>query len=311
MSVNIKLKNRNGTSQTFSGVNSIVLPKDGGGTQEFVLDDALPQLNTPSISISQNTLSISNPATNGNFATEFAVLAGGTEVGTTSTATYDLASNVTGDTATITVKARGTKFRDSEESTSATYERYYTVTMYDDDETTLIGTEQVKHGQMPTAPSKAGFEFVEWVDGNGSPVTSIDEDISIYAVWTDTIIISAGTYQLNETSPLDNFVVEFYTPSSFQVIYDGGTPKSANHFLAKLDTGMGMPPYPEIIYKAGTVNQGMLLTRLESTTATTIKWTTHPTYGADLMKYVIAVSGDWELSLTYGHWFNDIFHKVT
>ena len=73
-----------------------------------------PTLNAPTISLSDSTLTITNPATNGNFATAYKVYDGETLVATVTTTTVDLSAYITtAGTHTITVKAAGTNFVDS------------------------------------------------------------------------------------------------------------------------------------------------------------------------------------------------------
>ena len=81
-----------------------------------------PTLNAPTISLSDSTLTITNPATNGNFVTSYKVYDGETLVATVTTTTVDLSAYITtAGTHTITVKAAGTNFVDSAASNSASF----------------------------------------------------------------------------------------------------------------------------------------------------------------------------------------------
>lgn len=81
-----------------------------------------PTLNAPTISLSDSTLAITNPATNGNFATAYKVYDGDTLVATVTTTTVDLSAYITAaGTHTITVKAAGTNFVDSAASNSQSF----------------------------------------------------------------------------------------------------------------------------------------------------------------------------------------------
>lgn len=86
------------------------------------VDTAKPTLNAPSISISGTTLTITNPASNGNFVTSYTLYNGSTAITTTTSKTIDLSTYITtAGTYTLTVKAKGTNFNDSASSNSVTY----------------------------------------------------------------------------------------------------------------------------------------------------------------------------------------------
>ena len=88
------------------------------------VEQAKPTLNAPSISLSGTTLTITNPASNGNFVTKYALYNGSTLLLTTADAsnTIDLSLWIeTAGTYTLTVKAKGTNFNDSASSDSVTY----------------------------------------------------------------------------------------------------------------------------------------------------------------------------------------------
>ncbi len=81
-----------------------------------------PTLNAPSISLSGTTLTITNPASNGNFVTSYTLYNGSTEITTTADKTINLSDYInTAGTYTLTVKAKGTNFNDSASSNSVTY----------------------------------------------------------------------------------------------------------------------------------------------------------------------------------------------
>lgn len=82
----------------------------------------LPTLNAPSISLSDNTLTITNPSTNGSFVSGYDVYKNGTLLTSITLATVDLSTLITeGGTYTITVKAKGTNFNESVASNSVEY----------------------------------------------------------------------------------------------------------------------------------------------------------------------------------------------
>ena len=74
-----------------------------------------PALNAPSISRSNDTISISNPSTNGNFASTFKIYNGNSLRGTTSQTSFTLTGLGAG-TYELSVKATGANFTDSPKS---------------------------------------------------------------------------------------------------------------------------------------------------------------------------------------------------
>ncbi|MBQ7670257.1 MAG: hypothetical protein IJS45_06005 [Clostridia bacterium] len=180
---------QNGTYSAPSGTlyNSVSVSVSGGGSK--------PQLNAPSVTLTDKyTLTVTNPATNGNFVTGYKILVSGVETYTTQNTTYDL-SGLSVNTAPVRVKAVGNDFEDSAASNSVTFYKYFDVEMYDDDGTTLLSTENVRYGSMPSyVPSKSGWGFVRWEDQNGNTVTSVTSADPLYAVYTQSFVIEAGTY---------------------------------------------------------------------------------------------------------------------
>ena len=154
----------------------------------------LPQLYAPTISINDRILTITNSTENGSFANGYKVLSGGAVIAETSEIQVDLfTTSIAHTTAQVSVVAKGTKFNDSDQSAPETYTAHYTVSEYDGE--TLLNTEVVKSGTMPSyTPKKSGYVFVEWKDVNGNKVTSITENISIYATWKKANTIKAGDY---------------------------------------------------------------------------------------------------------------------
>ncbi len=77
--------------------------------------------------------------------------------------------------------------------------RYYTVTYYDEDGTTVLHTQTVAYGATPPsyAPEKDGFQF----DGWNPAVTTVTGDVSYKAVWSAMLTFANATWaQLAEIS---------------------------------------------------------------------------------------------------------------
>jgi len=115
-----------GTATDDDSVALVVGTHQGGGQQ--------PQLNAPTISVSssgnQSVISITNPASNGNFVEKYGVYLDGTwSVDTTSTSNIPI---TTLGNHSVTVKACGTDFEDSPASNAVTINNYaITVTCVD------------------------------------------------------------------------------------------------------------------------------------------------------------------------------------
>ena len=97
-----------------------------------------PTLNAPTISLSNSTLTITNPATNGNFVTSYRIFNGSSELAVVTSKTVDLSTLLTDSgTYSITVKASAPNFNNSAASNSVSYKVVaasgykLTMTLYD------------------------------------------------------------------------------------------------------------------------------------------------------------------------------------
>ena len=81
-----------------------------------------PTLNAPTISLSNSTLTITNPATNGNFVTSYRIFNGSAELAVVTSKTVDLSTLLTiAGTYSITVEASAPNFNNSAASNSVSY----------------------------------------------------------------------------------------------------------------------------------------------------------------------------------------------
>ena len=111
-------------AQTIKGDAKLVAENIKSGVSIFGVSGALalPTLNAPSLSLSGDTLTVTNPSANGSFAAGYKVYAGNTLIATVQTATVDLSALLTdAGTYSVTAKAYGTGFNDSAASTAVSY----------------------------------------------------------------------------------------------------------------------------------------------------------------------------------------------
>ena len=187
----------------------------------------LPTLNAPTISLSNSTVTITNPSTNGSFVSGYDVYKNGTLLTSITLATVDLSTLITDSgTYTITVKAKGTNFNESVASNSVSYvvqSISYTVTITQLSSTVGYGTiDNVYDGQNSsgtllgsgtgTYTTTTGYLYIECSTANGGGeyvngyctggVTYVEETTSygLYKVTGNgTIEINVGTCLTGDT----------------------------------------------------------------------------------------------------------------
>lgn len=119
----ILLKDKEGVEQTYTGIETVEF-KTADGVAEFSEGggETLPKLHAPTISVAEDNLSITNPATNGDFVDSYILYDGTDEVGTTTSNKLDLTTELTvvGDY-NLSVKASGQNFINSDNSNSVAY----------------------------------------------------------------------------------------------------------------------------------------------------------------------------------------------
>lgn len=127
----------------------------------------LPTLNAPTISLSNSTVTITNPVTNGSFVSGYDVYKNGTLLTSITLATVDLSTLITdAGTYTITVKAKGTNFNESPRSNEVNY----TVTPAGGYTLTIV---QEQLGGELKITKFDGTQ--EWISETVSNVVSIDD----------------------------------------------------------------------------------------------------------------------------------------
>lgn len=114
-------------SVTITANGSVKITPDAGKTLSEVtvitaVESEKPTLNAPTISLSNSTLTITNPATNGNFVTSYRIFNGSAELAVVTGKTVDLSTLLTDSgTHSITVKASALNFNDSAASNAVSY----------------------------------------------------------------------------------------------------------------------------------------------------------------------------------------------
>ena len=211
-------------------VLGIVGTHQGGGGE-------LPQLHAPTISIVEDTLTITNPSTNGDFVTAFGGYANGVSVGAIPVSSNPLDLTSLGFPAgdyTLTATCKGTNFAESEQSNSLAYTNiFYNVS------SVLVGCSSnnsaatVRRGKPYTATisALAGYKML----GATVTVTMGGEDITSTAYTYSnkqgliSIASASGEIAISVTAAVDAV--------PFTVRYDSySTPLGAN--LAILGTDL-------------------------------------------------------------------------
>lgn len=128
VNVNVSGKEEQTKSVTITANGSVKITPDAGKTLSEVtvitaVESEKPTLNAPTISLSNSTLTITNPATNGNFVTSYRIFNGSAELAVVTSKTVDLSTLLTDSgTYSITVKASAPNFNNSAASNAVSYE---------------------------------------------------------------------------------------------------------------------------------------------------------------------------------------------
>ena len=128
VNVNVPGKEEQTKSITITANGTVKITPDAGKTLSEVtvitaVESEKPTLNAPTIAINDKTLTITNPATNGNFVTSYRIFNGSAELAVVTSTTVDLSTLLTETgTYSITVKASAPNFNNSAASNAVNYE---------------------------------------------------------------------------------------------------------------------------------------------------------------------------------------------
>lgn len=181
----------------------------GGVTGTYAGGSAtLPTLRTVSISRNGHTLTISNPSTNGNFVSGYKIYSNGTLVKTQTTTTFDLDTLDVG-VHSITVRAYGTNFNDSNASSAISYS-IYSITNVLTDLTTSnsavkIGMTQAYDATLTAASGKHIPDTITVTMGGKTASFSYNNltgAISISSVTGNVVITATAEAQAKLAAPV-------------------------------------------------------------------------------------------------------------
>lgn len=192
-----------------------------------------PTLNAPTISLSNSTLTITNPATNGNFVTSYRIFNGSAELAVVTSKTVDLSTLLTETgTYSITVKASAPNFNNSAASNSVSYKvvaagynvtvtaTNYDIRVYDGQSTSGALLATVGSGTPKTVICTTGYLYIEG-DGygqNASVSGSVTMESSYKFKITGDGTITVDSYCLIEGTQIT--LVDGTTKAIEDITYD-------------------------------------------------------------------------------------------
>lgn len=212
INVNVPGKEEQTKSVTITANGTVKITPDAGKTLSEVtvitaVESENPTLNAPTISLSNSTLTITNPATNGNFVTSYRIFNGSAELAVVTSKTVDLSTLLTDSgTYSITVKASAPNFNNSAASNAVEYvvqaAQKYTITV------TNTGSYEITFAQ------------------NGKTLTTVKEGSSgSFEAEAGTVTSDTGfaLYMSNATVCTGGVTVDsdFSTSPTFTITGDG------------------------------------------------------------------------------------------
>lgn len=115
--------------------------------------------------------------------------------------------------------------------------RHYTITYYDSDGTTVLKTESLAYGTMPSyAPTKDGYDFKNW---NPTPV-AVNGDSSYTAYWEALVGFAVATWEEIAQAVSDGSYTNKYSLNNKRVdtiIHSDGTTETVEFEIVDMDSG--------------------------------------------------------------------------
>lgn len=208
VNVNVPVKEEQTKSVTITANGSVKITPDAGKTLSEVtvitaVESEKPTLNAPTISLSNSTLTITNPATNGNFVTSYRIFNGSAELAVVTSTTVDLSTLLTETgTYSITVKASAPNFNNSAASNAVEYivlaAQKYTITVTNTGSYDITFTQNGKTLTTIAEHSSGSFE------AEAGTMTS-DTGFALYM--TDATVCTGGVTVDNPTSTSPTFTI--------------------------------------------------------------------------------------------------------
>lgn len=178
------------------------------GTYEGSASGSMPTLRTVTISRSGSTLTISNPSSNGTFVTGYKIYSNETLIQTQTSATFNL-DTLDAGVHSITVRAYGTNFNDSNASSAVSYSIYSISNVLTDitnsNTATKIGMTQAYTGTLSAVTGKY-LPYSITITMGGQPAEFAYDDltgeISISSVTGDVVITATAESQAGLSAPV-------------------------------------------------------------------------------------------------------------
>lgn len=208
VTVNVPGKEEQTKSVTITANGTVKITPDAGKTLSEVtvitaVESEKPTLNAPTISLSNSTLTITNPATNGNFVTSYRIFNGSAELAVVTSTTVNLSTLLTDSgTYSITVKASAPNFNNSAASNAVEYvvqaAQKYTITV------TNTGNQDITFAQNGKTLTTVGAGASGSFEAEAGTVTS-DTGFALYM--TNATVCTGGVTVDSATSTSPTFTI--------------------------------------------------------------------------------------------------------